>query len=127
MNDCKYKCVYMPNHARAFGNGTVYEHVLVAEEKIGRPLKEEEVVHHMDEDKSNNSPDNIVVFKSRGAHTRFHNGGKMVIGEDGIVDCPIENQNRCKMCGVEIYYSSTYCKNVLIICKEDPKDQREMS
>lgn len=37
-------------------------HKLVAEYIIGRPLAENEVVHHKDGNKLNNSPDNIVVL-----------------------------------------------------------------
>ena len=35
----KYKYVYMPSHPRAMSNGCIYEHILIAEQKLGRPLK----------------------------------------------------------------------------------------
>jgi len=44
----------------------------VAEQKIGRSLKAGEVVHHCDEDKLNNSPDNLEVFESQGKHAAAH-------------------------------------------------------
>lgn len=42
-----------------------HEHRLVAEEKIGRPLRNGEVVHHIDGDKHNNDPDNLAVMSQR--------------------------------------------------------------
>ena len=48
---------------RGRGEGKTYtkrlgkhEHRLVAEEKLGRPLRKEEVVHHIDGDYKNNDP-----------------------------------------------------------------------
>ena len=49
----------------------VREHVLIAEEKIGRKLKKNEVVHHMDGDKMNNNPENLTVV-TRGEHAKIH-------------------------------------------------------
>ena len=67
-----YKVVYMPNHPHSRMNGYVYEHILVAEHKIGRPLKSLEVVHHIDGNKLNNAPENIEVLPSSADHTRRH-------------------------------------------------------
>lgn len=50
----------------------VYEHRFVAERKLGRKLKAGEVVHHIDKNKLNNSPENIVVFSSNGEHIKSH-------------------------------------------------------
>jgi len=44
-----------------------------AEEKLGRKLKEDEVVHHIDRNKKNNSKGNLWVFKSQDDHDRIHN------------------------------------------------------
>ncbi len=48
------------------------EHILIAERVLGRQLKPNEVVHHRDEDKTNNQPDNLEVM-TRSAHTLLHN------------------------------------------------------
>lgn len=53
-------------------NGYVYEHVIVAEKKIGRPLRPGEVVHHIDGDKRNNAPSNLEVLASQAEHARLH-------------------------------------------------------
>lgn len=62
---------YAPNHLRQH-NGYVFEHILVAEQKLGRTLRPGEVVHHNDGNKANNHPDNIEVFPSAAHHTRHH-------------------------------------------------------
>ncbi len=50
----------------------VLTHRIVAAEKLGRPLKKGEVVHHNDENKRNNNPDNLTVFASQAEHARHH-------------------------------------------------------
>lgn len=67
-----YVLIRMPYHPRAHKNGYVYEHVLVAEKKLGRPLKKGEIIHHKDEIKTNNSPDNISITKSIAHHKANH-------------------------------------------------------
>lgn len=67
-----YILIRMPDHPRAHKNGYVYEHILVAEEKLGRPLKPEEVVHHDDEDRANNDWYNIIICDNKFYHNRLH-------------------------------------------------------
>ncbi len=52
-------------------------HRTVAAAKLGRPLKPNEVAHHVDEQKDNNSPANVEV-QTRSAHTSQHNRSKRV-------------------------------------------------
>lgn len=47
-------------------------HRVVAEEKLGRKLRPGEVVHHIDHNKRNNAPENLMVFKSQKDHVKFH-------------------------------------------------------
>ena len=78
-----YYAIYMPEHPMAYSNGCVYEHILVAEEMLGRYLVDDECVHHKDRNRKNNSPDNLMVFKTQADHARYHNGGKAILLPDG--------------------------------------------
>lgn len=71
INHNGYVEVRVPEHPRARGNGYVFEHILVAEEKLGRPLDPNEVVHHRNKIKTDNSPENIEVIM-RGEHSHLH-------------------------------------------------------
>jgi len=66
-----YVRVFAPDHPAAFRTGYIHEHRLVAEQKLGRPLLPEEVVHHIDRDGLNNHPDNLMVL-SNSEHLKLH-------------------------------------------------------
>ena len=52
--------------------GDTYKHRLVAEATIKRKLKKGEVVHHKDENRENNDPNNLLVFHNNANHNRYH-------------------------------------------------------
>ena len=47
-------------------------HRKAGERKAGRKLGRNDIVHHRDEDKSNNADDNLTI-EERGKHTAHHN------------------------------------------------------
>ena len=47
-------------------------HILLEEEILKRSLKENEVVHHINGDKHDNRPENLMVFESQQAHVAYH-------------------------------------------------------
>jgi HNH endonuclease len=57
------------------GGRKIAEHRAVVERRDGRKLTSAEVVHHVDGDKSNNSPENLVVV-TRAEHRRLHSTTK---------------------------------------------------
>ena len=67
-----YIQIYSPKNPNADHRGYVYEHRLVVEKKIGRYLKKEEAVHHIDGDKSNNQIENLMLFPTHKEHMKFH-------------------------------------------------------
>ena len=49
-----------------------HEHRVVAERMLGRKLKKNEVVHHIDLNKQNNDEKNLVVLPSNSEHSHLH-------------------------------------------------------
>lgn len=47
-------------------------HRTIAEQKIGRPLRQGEIVHHIDGNKRNNSPENLEVLENQREHFLIH-------------------------------------------------------
>ena len=63
-----------PEHPRANVYGYVLEHIIIAETKIGRYLKADEVVHHINGVKNDNRPDNLLVL-TKHEHSQLHKNG----------------------------------------------------
>jgi hypothetical protein len=60
------------DHPLADVRGYAYEHRVVAEQKIGRPLRMNDQIHHVNGIKSDNRPDNLEVCEGRAEHAVFH-------------------------------------------------------
>lgn len=86
-----YNLIYKPEHHRAFDNGCVYEHILIAEKILGRELKPEEVVHHIDRNRKNNLEDNLMVFISESDHILFHAYGLSEKLDDGTYKAIVQD------------------------------------
>jgi hypothetical protein len=75
-----YVLRYEPDYPKSFTSGEagrnghegyVYEHIYVMEKELGRVLVSDEEVHHLDFNRSNNTPSNLIVLSSS-HHSRLH-------------------------------------------------------
>lgn len=70
-----YRLIFLPTHHKAMKSsnwdGYVYEHIVVAEENIGRILRNEEVVHHLNGNRGDNRSHNLLVLE-KSEHGRLH-------------------------------------------------------
>lgn len=133
---CGHRCAITRHHARMIaaaaspeairksadtrrgkgkGNGYIkrggrHEHRVVAEQKLGRPLLPGETVHHRDENKRNNAPDNLEVMATRADHTRLHNTGKK---HRHVTHCKRGHE----LSGNNVYVHPTTGSRVCITCR----------
>lgn len=93
-----YKMLYLPTHHRADATGCVYEHIVVAEKKLGRLLEDSECVHHINKIRNDNSADNLIVFKTVKDHSAFHKGCEIELEGDVYIAKTPQNKS-CPICG----------------------------
>ncbi|AUS17019.1 HNH endonuclease [Bacillus velezensis] len=72
-----YKLIYKPHHPNSQKDGYILEHRYVMSEYLKRPLKEDEHVHHKDENKLNNDVSNLELV-TRSEHSSLHNRNKTI-------------------------------------------------
>lgn len=113
-----YQIINMPEHHLASKTGDVSVHRAVAEEKIGRQLKPEEIIHHIDENKLNNDPNNLMVFASNAEHVKYHmaikyNNKYFLKQIDNIWYCEVKlktSTKKCAICNKPIpFLNKRYC------------------
>ena len=93
MHDRGYVRVHVPGHHRANANGYVYEHLLVAEAALGRPLCEPHQVHHVSPPRSDNRGCNLVICEDQAYHMLIERRQK------ALDECGHADWARCEYCG----------------------------
>lgn len=86
-----YILIYLPGHpmARSRGNSNepvyVLEHRFVMSEHLGRILEDNEVVHHVNGDKTDNRIENLQLFEANSLHLKHELTGRVPRWtEDGL-------------------------------------------
>lgn len=89
-----YKKIYKPGYHRSHKSGRVYEHVLVAEKILGKPLPKNAVVHHIDGNGLNNNKNNLVICENDTYHKMLHRRRKAFLA------CGSASWLPCCYCGM---------------------------
>jgi len=71
-----YVLIYSPLHPNRDKDNIVREHRLIMESKIGRFLKKGEIVHHMNDNKSDNRIENLQLL-TKIEHAKLHYKDKL--------------------------------------------------
>jgi hypothetical protein len=118
-------------HHLADVNGYAYEHRLVAEEKLERKLLSEEIVHHIDHNRSNNDKENLEIYPSRWHHNSQHRRLPIRRQEPGqpneLIPCACgcgESIWRFNPCHVEVMFVSGHNMRLQLKAIRIPKPKQ---
>lgn len=112
-----YRLVYRPEHPEQHF-GYVYEHRVIAQAFLGRPLAPDEVVHHLDQDRGNNRVENLLVLLNS-QHTKLHEWLKRGSAEESADELRVNskkatgtNDRYCYVCGESLQAKQQrFCSN----------------
>lgn len=106
-----YIKIQRPKHRRADSGGYVLEHWLKYEKYHKCCLLHWAVVHHEDEDRTNNSKKNLIAFSGNSKHTKLHHVRKrQKILSRGLV-CPYCNSTYVAKHGTVDNLRKLQCRN----------------
>ena len=88
-----YVWIRDPDHPRSDVRGYVYEHILVAEKAMGKPLPPGAMPHHFNEDKADNRPGNLVTCQDGAYHQLLHQRMR------ALKACGVASWRKCNFCG----------------------------
>ncbi len=84
-----HKSGYMRFHT---SGRLVFRHIVIAEKALGRPLPQKARVHHVDENRSNDSNSNLVICENQTYHHLLHQRAR------AFRDCGHASWRSCNVC-----------------------------
>jgi hypothetical protein len=87
-----YPSLRLPEHPRSGAGGHVREHIVIAERVLGKPLPAGAQVHHVNEDKMDNRPCNLVICEDQAYHQLLHRRMR------ALRACGNANWRKCSIC-----------------------------
>ena len=88
----EYWGVLSPHHPCADINGYVAEHRLVAERALGRVIERRHEVHHVNRDRLDNRPSNLVICEDHAYHLLLHTRQR------ALDACGNPDWKKCRFC-----------------------------
>lgn len=102
-SEAGYIYIYSPNHPFKKRNGYVSEHRLIMENYIGRFLTQKEIVHHINENRSDNRIENLKLMMNNSEHRKEHTKNiSCICGEK------VEARGLCK-----VHYHRWYATGII--------------
>jgi hypothetical protein len=87
-----YVLIWSPGHPRKNSSGCVREHILVVERALGHHLPHQAEIHHVNLNKSDNRPENLVLCPNRGYHVLLH------LRRKALLECGHPALRQCNYC-----------------------------
>lgn len=79
-----YYRIYFPDHPKSDARGWILEHTLIMECYIGRWIKDDEVVHHKNEIRTDNRIENLQLM-TRKEHSKYHRLKKLERNDEILI------------------------------------------
>lgn len=114
--------VYCPNHPKAKSRKYIYEHILVMEQHLGRYLNDNEIVHHINGNKTDNRIENLQLM-TNSEHTATHGHKNKGHSIDVLHGAWSKKYLCCTICGTTTvkHKANGLCRNCYAIAIRNRK------